>query len=315
MNFDAFPPNYKIAVVGSGAVGCYYGGRLANRGFNVHFLMRRDLEAVRKNGLQVRSPDGNFHLAKVNAFGSTGEIGPVDLVLISLKTTANGDLEKLIPPLLHENTALMTLQNGFGNEAFLAERFGPERVMGALCFVCLNRVAHGVVEHYGHGTISIGEYGRFSQGRTRQIVEAFCESGINARLVDDLENERWRKLVWNVPFNGLAIAAGKATTDEILFDEGLRSLARKLMDEVIDAAGREGHHIPAEFAEEQINRTYNMGAYKPSSLIDYAEGREVEVESIWGEPYRRGIRAGGEMPRLEMLYFLLKRLTSRAAQS
>lgn len=187
--------------------------------------------------------------------------------------------------------------------------------MGALCFVCLNRVAHGVVEHYGHGTISIGEYGRFSQGRTRQIVEAFCESGINARLVDDLENERWRKLVWNVPFNGLAIAAGKATTDEILFDEGLRSLARKLMDEVIDAAGREGHHIPAEFAEEQINRTYNMGAYKPSSLIDYAEGREVEVESIWGEPYRRGIRAGGEMPRLEMLYFLLKRLTSRAAQS
>lgn len=315
MNFDAFPPNYKIAVVGSGAVGCYYGGRLANRGFNVHFLMRRDLEAVRKNGLQVRSPDGNFHLAKVNAFGSTGEIGPVDLVLISLKTTANGDLEKLIPPLLHENTALMTLQNGFGNEAFLAERFGPERVMGALCFVCLNRVAHGVVEHYGHGTISIGEYGRFSQGRTRQIVEAFCESGINARLVDDLENERWRKLVWNVPFNGLAIAAGKATTDEILFDEGLRSLARKLMDEVIDSAGREGHHIPAEFAEEQINRTYNMGAYKPSSLIDYAEGREVEVESIWGEPYRRGIRAGGEMPRLEMLYFLLKRLTSRAAQS
>jgi len=310
MNFDAFPSGFKIAVVGPGAVGCYYGGKLARHGMNIHFLMRSDFETVKKNGLQIRSPDGDFHLANVNAASSPEEIGPCDLVLIALKTTANKTLEKLIPPLLKENTALLTLQNGFGNEDFLAERFGADRVMGGLCFVCLNRVAPGVVEHYGHGALSIGEFGRPPQPRTRQIVGEFHQTGINSRLVDDLVTERWRKLVWNVPFNGLSIAAGKITTDQILADDGLRALAGNLMAEVIAAAGKEGHPIPHEFIEEQISRTYNMGAYKPSSLIDYAAGHEVEVESIWGEPYRRGLRAGAEVGRLEALYFLLKKLTA-----
>lgn len=308
MNFAAFPPDYKIAVVGSGAIGCYYGGKLAQHGRNVHFLMRRDLETVKKNGLEIRSPDGDFRLPNVNAHASTEEIGPCDLVFIALKATSNNDLASLIPPLLKENTALLTLQNGFGNEDFLAQHFGAERVMGGLCFVCLNRVAHGVVEHYGHGTLSIGEFGRQPQSRTRQVVEEFRQTGIETRLVENLATERWRKLVWNVPFNGLSIAAGKITTDRILADDGLRTLAGNLMVEVIAAAAREGHAIPSDFIEVQFERTAKMGAYKPSSLIDYAEGRAVEVEAIWGEPYRRGLRAGAEVGRLETLYFLLKSL-------
>ena len=309
MSFDAFERGYKIAVVGSGAVGCYYGAKLAQRGGNVHFLMRSDLEAVTKNGLKILSPDGNIHLTDVNVQGSTEEIGACDLVLIGLKTTANKALEKLIPPLLKENTALLTLQNGFGNEDFLAERFGAERVMGGLCFVCLNRTAPGVVEHFGHGTLSIGEFERGAQERTRQIVEDFKATGIITRLVENLATERWRKLVWNVPFNGLSIAGGGITTDLILADEGLQLLTRNLMAEVIGAAAKEGHVIPHEFIEEQVVRTVKMDAYKPSSLIDYLEGREVEVESIWGEPYRRGLRSGAEVGRLEMLYYLLKKIT------
>lgn len=309
MSFDAFERGYKIAVVGSGAVGCYYGAKLARSGGNVHFLMRRDLEAVKRGGLQIRSPDGDFHLAQVNASASTEEIGPCDLVLIALKTTANSALEKLLPPLLKENTALLTLQNGFGNEDLLAARFGAERVMGGLCFVCLNRTAPGVVEHFGYGALSIGEFERAPQARTRQVVEDFKATGIATRLVENLATERWRKLVWNVPFNGLAIAGGGITTDLILADEGLEVLSRNLMAEVIEAAGKEGHVIPREFIEEQVARTLKMGAYKPSSLIDYLEGREVEVESIWGEPYRRGLRSGASVGRLEMLYYLLKRVT------
>ena len=309
MSFDAFERGCKIAVVGSGAVGCYYGAKLAQLGGNVHFLMRSDLEAVKKNGLQIRSPGGDFHLARVNAFGSTGEIGACDLVLIALKTTANTALEKLIPPLLKENTALLTLQNGFGNEDFLAERFGAERVMGGLCFVCLNRTAPGVVEHFGYGALSIGEFERGAQPRTRQIVEDFKATGIATKLVENLATERWRKLVWNVPFNGLSIAGGGITTDLILADKGLELLSRNLMAEVIDAAAKEGHAIPHEFIEEQVARTLKMGAYKPSSLIDYLEGREVEVESIWGEPYRRGLQSGAAVGRLETLYYLLKKIT------
>jgi len=295
--------------VGAGAVGCYYGGKLARRGGNVHFLMRGDLETVKKDGLRICSPDGDFHLAQVNAFGTTEEIGVCDLVLIALKTTANSALEKLIPPLLKENTALLTLQNGFGNEDFLAQRFGAERVMGGLCFVCLNRIAPGIVEHFGYGTLSIGEFERDPQARTRQITEDFKATGIVTRMVENLATERWRKLVWNVPFNGLSIAGGGITTDLVLADEGLQILARNLMAEVIEAAGKEGHVIPHEFIEEQVVRTIKMGAYKPSSLIDYMEGREVEVESIWGEPYRRGLLSKASVGRLETLYYLLKKIT------
>lgn len=301
----------KFAVIGSGAIGCYYGGKLASCGNDVHFLMRGDLGVVKEKGLTVRSKHGGFHLDNVNAYASSTEIGPSDVVLVALKTTANDALEQLVPPLLKEQTCLLTLQNGLGNEEFLAARFGAERVLGGLCFVCLNRVAPGVIEHYDHGALSVGEFRRSPAARTRAIVEEFKRGGIVARAVEDLIEERWRKLVWNIPFNGLSIAAGGITVADILADEGLRALAGQLMREVLDAAGQLGHRIPDRFAEEQIERTLTMGPYRPSSLIDYEAGREVEVESIWGEPYRRATAAGVRVARLEMLYRLLKGLVAR----
>src|SRR4051812_43019949 len=117
----------RIAVVGAGAIGCYYGGKLAAGGHDVHFLMRSGLEEVRHRGLHLIGPKEDLRLPSVNCYSSTKEIGPCDLVLIALKTTANESLPDLIPPLLHERTMLMTLQNGFGNEDFLAGHFGEER--------------------------------------------------------------------------------------------------------------------------------------------------------------------------------------------
>jgi 2-dehydropantoate 2-reductase len=300
----------KFAVVGSGAIGCYYGGMLASQGGDVHFLMRRDLEFVRRNGLRLHSGGEKLHISKVNVSATTDEIGPSDVVLIAVKTTSNKDLGKLIPPLLKDDTILLTLQNGLGNEEFLATRFGAERVMGGLCFVCLNRIAPGVIEHYGHGTLSIGEYNRGPLPRTHHIVAEFQQSGIVARVVENLITERWRKLVWNIPFNGLSIAAGKITVADILADAPLHQITLHMMEEVIGAAKKAGHDIPMSFIEEQIQRSIVMGPYKPSSLIDYMEGREVEVESIWGEPYRQGLRAGAEVGRMETLYGLLKKLAA-----
>lgn len=301
----------KIAVVGSGAVGCYYGGMLARVGCDVHFLMRSDLAAVRERGLTIRTRGEDVHLAKVSAAGTAEEIGPCDLVIIALKATANAALEELIPPLLHERTVLLTLQNGLGNEEHLAQRWGVQRVMGGLCFVCLNRTAPGVIEHFDHGTISIGEFVGGPQERTAAIAEAFVQAGIEARAVENLITERWRKLLWNIPFNGLAIAAGSATVADVLADDGLRASARALMGEALDAARRLGHEIPTSFADFQIERSYSMGAYRPSSLIDWTLGRPVEVEAIWGEPWRQGVAAGAEMPRLELLYRLLHHLAMR----
>lgn len=306
-------PRYRIAVVGSGAVGCYYGGKLAQHGRDVHFLMRSDLDHVRRHGLRLRSRQGDVRLPKVNAHGSPESIGPVDLVLIALKATANAACDALLPPLLKPDgsTMLMTLQNGLGNDEALAARFGAGRVLGGLCFVCLNRTAPGVVEHYGHGRIEMGEFSGLPLPRTWEIEGEFKRCGVACSVLPDLGLARWRKLVWNVPFNGLSIAAGGIDVGRILADEDLLQLARGLMTEVIGIAGRLGHAIPASFADQNLENTRSMGPYRPSSLIDYREGREVEVEAIWGEAFRRGLAAGAEVGRLEALYRLIRSLAAR----
>jgi len=304
----------RYGIVGSGAVGSYYGAKLAHAGCDVHFLMRSDLEAVRRNGLAIRSKDGDFHLPRVNAHGSPEEMGPCDAVLIALKTTANEALPALIPPLLSADTALVTLQNGLGNEEFLASRFGARRVMGGLCFVCLNRTAPGVVEHLGHGTLSIGEFKGPPQDRTLRLVTDLQRAGIEAKAVQSLITERWRKLVWNIPFNGLGIAAG-ANVAQVLKDEHLQAAARALMAEVVDAAAKLGYAIRPDFIDDQIERSWPMGEYRSSSQIDYEAGREVEVEAIWGEPLRQARTAGAETPRLEFLYALLRRLGGRGVHN
>ena len=303
------PTQGKIAVIGAGAVGCYYGGLLARAGRDVRFLMRADLDAVKSSGLTIVTQGETVKLPEVKAYATTREIGPCDLVIVALKATANAALEELLPPLLGPETVVLTLQNGLGNEEFISERWGAERTMGALCFVCLNRTAPGVIEHYDHGTLSIGEFRRPKSARAEAIASAFREAGIEASAVENLVTERWRKLLWNIPFNGLAIAAGGATVADVLADDDLRLLARQLMDEALDAARRLGHEIPDEFADWQIERSYRMGAYKPSSMIDWLARRPVEVEAIWGEPWRQGVAAGASMARLETLYRLLKKLT------
>ncbi|ATC64410.1 2-dehydropantoate 2-reductase [Nibricoccus aquaticus] len=301
----------KIAVVGSGALGCYYGAMLARSGVAVTFLVRSDLAVVRERGLRVKLPTEEFALREVRAQATPEEIGPCDLVIVALKTTANGDFRTLIAPLLHERTAILTLQNGLGSDEELARLFGAERVMGGLCFICVNRTAPGEVLCIEPGSLSLGEFGRPVSERLRAVGELFTRSGVRCQLGDDLAWLRWKKLVWNVPFNGLSIVAGGITTDVILADAALEAEVRALMAEVIGAAGKLGYAIPMNVIDQQIAHTRPMGPYKPSSLIDYLAGRAVEVEEIWGEPLRRAQAVGAQVPRMAMLYALLGRLTKR----
>jgi 2-dehydropantoate 2-reductase len=302
----------KIAVVGSGAIGLYYGGKLAAREANVHFLMRSGFDEGRQRGISIYSVQGeDIRLEHPKISRDVCEIGPCDLVIVALKTTSNSSLEKLLPPLLHKETMLLTLQNGLGNEEFLANLHGADRVLGGLCFVCLTRRSPASVDHFGHGMLSIGEFAGPSLPRTRLIVEAFRESGIDARLVEKLTAERWRKLVWNIPFSGLAVAEGGLSVDNILAHPALYARCRALMEEAIAASTALGHPIEREYAALQIERTYPMGAYQPSTLVDWLAGKELEIEAIWGEPLRQAKKAGILLPHLERLHQHLKTLGAR----
>jgi 2-dehydropantoate 2-reductase len=301
----------KIGIVGAGAIGTYYGAKLARVGSDVHFLMRGDLSEVRRNGIFVKGDGENFRVEKVNAYSSTNEIGPCDLVIIAVKATSNAEIVDLVPPLLQKKTLLLTLQNGLGNEEFFAERFGADRVLGGLCFIAVDRHSKGEVERYAYGDVILGEFGRAANARTHEVAVEFTRAGIKCHVTDDLALERWRKLIWNIPFNGLSIVAGGLDTAAIVGDENLRELTLALMKEVITAANQCGHSLAADAWRRSIERSDTMEGYKPSTLQDWENGKPLEIEAIWGEPLRRGVAAGARMPRTEMIYALLNTMDAR----
>ena len=298
----------RIAIVGSGAIGSYYGAKLAHAGNDVHFLIRGGLEKARRGGLHIRGPGEDIRVNRINCYGATAEIGGCDLVIIAVKATSNAELVDVVPPLLQEGTLLLTLQNGLGGDEFLAKHFGAERVLGGLCFICLSRISRTEIQRSDYGHVVLGEFGRKSQARTHEVAAVFKNAGIVCNVTDNLARERWDKLVWNIPFNGLSILAGGVNTSQILADDALRQTTLALMGEVIAGANRCGHALPEGTAETHIARTEKMNPYKPSTLVDWEAGRSLEIEAIWGEPIRRATAAGAEMPRTEFVYVLLKRL-------
>lgn len=297
-----------IAVVGSGALGLYYGARLARVGHAVSFLARSDLTQLRTRGIVVRAPDGHFTLPHITVAAEPEAIGPVDLVMVTLKATANDQLARLLPPLLHAGTVVLNLQNGIGVDEAVAAVVGAERTVGGVCFVGVNRVEPGIVECQLPGLIVAGECVGAAQARTLELAELFGRAGVKLRVSESLAGERWHKLVWNVPFNGLAVSGGGISTADILGSAELTAEMAALMHEVQTIAAAYGVVIAESFLVDQVERTRAMGAYKPSTLLDFVAGRPLELEPIWGEPLRRAQAKGVPAPRLEALYTALARL-------
>lgn len=292
----------RIALVGAGAVGLYYGARLALHGEDVSFLLRSDFDAVQERGIILESVDGDAVLRDVKAFRSAEEIGVVDWIIVAWKATSNDRFAEVLGPMVGPETRILTLQNGLENCERLAELFGPGRVMGGLCFVCLNRIAPGHVSHTAGGKVTIGEWKpEPGNPRAERLAAGFRGAGIVSEAVENLERAQWRKLVWNVPFNGLAIAEGGVTTDVLLADPEVESEIAALMREVIAVAAAQGFVIDEGVVDFEIGRTKPMGPYRPSSMIDYVDGKPVEYEAIWGEPLRRARALGVPVPHMERL--------------
>ena len=298
----------RIGIVGAGALGLYYGGMLQHSGPEVNFLLRRDLDAIQQNGLQVHSSNGDFHLPKIAGFSTPEQIGPVDLVIVGLKTFANQHLVKLVRPLVGNQTAILTLQNGLGNEELLAEEFGAAKVLGGVAFLCSNRGEPGHVHHLGEGRIRLGEFCGGLSDRSKQLEAMFIAAGVPCEAVADLRKARWEKLVWNIPFNGLC-ALLKQDTDQLLARPEGRTLVEEIMQEVVAGGNAQPLEKPIDcpaFIERMIYMTDQMDRYKPSMLLDRLEGRPLELEAIYGIPLQQAAAVGIEMPQIKMLHSLLK---------
>ncbi|HSE43968.1 MAG TPA: 2-dehydropantoate 2-reductase [Gemmatimonadales bacterium] len=301
----------RIAVIGSGAVGCYYGALLVRAGHDVRFLMRRDLERARATGLDVRSYLGDFRVDPCQAYGSSEDIGEVDWVLCSLKATALDDAQRLIAPCIGRETRVVALMNGLGIEDRLAASFEPWRVFGGMAFVGINRDEAGVIHHLAAGRVSIGHFEDRPE-ENEHLRELLASGDIEVVVAPNLLYARWEKLCWNVPFNGLSVAAGGLGTQAIMSNRLLREMAERAMREVVAAANadliahRSEAQLDAEAVVEQLFvATEGLLDYKTSMLIDYQVGRELEVEAILGEPCRRAERLAVAAPTMKDLYTLV----------
>lgn len=300
----------RYAILGTGALGGYYGACLQRVGLEVHFLLHRDYQHVREQGLVIESPDGDFNLPYVNAYNNAAQMPACDVVIVALKTTQNHRLPDLLPPVVKDDGVVLVLQNGLGIEQEVAQLVGSKRVMGGLCFLCSNKVGPGHIHHLDYKQITLGEYlpdyqpGGLTQ-RMRQIADDFERAGIPITLAEDLLLARWQKLVWNIPYNGLSVVLD-ATTNELMADQYTRSLVEQLMGEVLAGAAATGRRISDRFIQTMLDYTEKMTPYRTSMKIDYDERRPLEVEAILGNPLRVATAAGTDLPLISMLYRQLK---------
>lgn len=297
----------SYAIIGTGALGGYYGARLAHAGFDVHFLLHSDFEHVKRHGLIVHSLDGDFSIRQPRVYARAEDMPACDVTVVSLKTTRNHLLPRLLPPVVKTSGGVvLCLQNGLDVEKDIAAMVGEDRVIGGLCFLCSNKVGPGHIEHSDYGRIRFGEHGKVGiTERLKSIAGDFARAGIDTELSDDLVAARWHKLVWNIPYNGLSVVLN-ATTDQLMSCPATRGLVERLMNEVVAGAAACGKTISPTFVQQMLNDTAKMKPYRTSMKIDADEGRPMEIETMFGNPLRAARERGVELSRIGMLYDQLR---------
>jgi 2-dehydropantoate 2-reductase len=290
----------RYGVIGTGALGGFYGGMLARAGQEVHFLFRSDYEYVRRNGLQIDSVRGDFKLPQVYAYNSTQQMPVCDVILVCMKTTGNHLLPEMIKQLLHPKSIIILLQNGLGQEEELSEQLPDVGIAGGLAFICSNKVGPGHIQHLDYGKLIIGSYNLKETEILEQVVSDFQSAGIHTELTANLRFSRWQKLLWNIPFNGMTVVLN-TTTDKLMANEHSRQLALEMMLEVIHGANKCGVPLKESLAQQMIDMTIKMNPYAPSMKLDYDAYRPMEIGYIYSNPILAAKEAGFLMSKVSML--------------
>jgi len=290
----------SYTVVGLGAIGGYYGARLHQAGHPVRFLARSDADHVREHGLRVDSIDGDAVL-DVEVYADPALVPPSDVVIVAVKTTATAGVLDLLAPLVAPGGTVLVMQNGLGVDALVAAAVPDDvAVVGVMCFMCCNKVGPGHIRHLDQGAVAMGEHrpGGTAAGVTPAVDAAVADlagAGVTATALADVETGRWKKLVWNMAFNGLSVTAD-AQTDEMVEDPELRARAIEIMAEVVAGADAAGHGFDPAFVEEMVATTEAMTPYKPSMKLDFEAGRALELDAIYAAPIAAARAAGVDMP-------------------
>lgn len=297
----------RIAVMAAGAVGGYFGARLAQAGHEVAFVARgRQLEALRAHGLRVESPLGDMHLPNVEATDEPAKIGTVDLVLFSVKLWDTLEAAEAIKPLLGADTAVASFQNGVVKDDILRQALGAGHVIGGVCYIAATIAEPGVIRH--SGTIQklvFGEYGGSLSPRVGQFRDACADSGIDAEISDQIERAIWEKFVFLVGVSGTTCLA-RSPIGPIRGHPRSRAFLHDVMEEVVQVARAQAVPLPADYADERLAFTDTLPATMTSSMHhDLENGNRLEVAWLSGDVVARGARLGVPTPCNRAIFDIL----------
>jgi 2-dehydropantoate 2-reductase len=301
--------NLRITIIGAGGVGAFFGALLVRGGQDVGFVARgAQLDALRTRGIRIESTLlGTIDLGPVPAAAHASELGPAGLVLVCVKAHQTPAIVDEVAALLGDRTVVLTLQNGVDSDEVLAARFGPDRVWPAVVYVGATVERPGVVSHVAAGTIALGAREAGMGARLAEVRDVLATSGQPVRISEDIQCERWRKLIWNASFNTVSAITGRTPRD-LLASPETRQLLTSLMREVVAVARVQGIRLEDKDADDQIAWTDRAQAIRTSMMVDRERGRPMETEALIGVVVRRGREHGVPTPHSDTMYALLKGL-------
>lgn len=298
--------SFSYAIIGTGAVGGYYGSLLQRSGKEVHFLLHSDFDHVKRHGLTIASKDGDFALFPVNAYANPYDLPRCDVAIVALKATANGILPNILPSVLNEKGIVLLLQNGFGQEELISAIGGVKTIVAGLCFICTTKTGPGLICHQDYGSVTLSQY-RNDNGPCgitqvmQHLAADLAAAGVSVDMHPDLVDARWRKLVWNIPFSGLTTLF-QIDTAHVVNSLPLQRLARDLMLEVVEGAFALGRSIPEFFIDKMIKNTQKMHPYFPSMKLDFDARKPLELDAMYNKPLEAAAARGKRLTRIAMLY-------------
>jgi len=300
----------QIMVVGAGSVGGFFGAHLAKNNPNVSFLLRpRTLEAVKRNGLTIKSAKGNFTVHPPAA-SDPRKLATPDLIILAVKAYDLDEVMTQLEPVLTDRTVILTLQNGIDTEDRIIARLHRDCVVGGVAFIYSKIVEPGVIEHYKRGGVAIGELMGHKSERLSQIAEIFKQAGISCQLSEDIRKSKWEKMCWNCVFNPLTVVIDDKVAKALDHPE-MAGVIRQIVGEVAAVSAAVKVPLALDMAEKVVKWTQELRDIHTSMYDDWKAKRQTEIDYLNGYIVRVGRELGIPTPVNEALTAMVKTITEK----
>ena len=308
----------RIAIMGTGAVGGYFGAKLAEAGDDVVFIVRpRHLPVLRRDGLRIESQTGDLHVRNGSFTDSPADAGMVDVVLFCVKSYDTTEAAAALAPMVTKRTGILSLQNGIDNPDKIAGFWGTERTLAGVVYIGAQVSAPGVIQHSSGGKIVLGPISDDGADTAHIVEQALTRASIPCVISAAIEQVQWTKLLWNAPFCAISCLT-RATVREIVESEALTNLVCDCMKEVQAAARTRGIDLKTELFDQTLAFSRGLGDFKPSMLQDLEAGKPLEYDALNGIVMRSIEQAGKQAPLNRVFHgtlsFLDKKLRDAGAR-